>query len=100
MFVEIKKSTNPKKKLMAIFYDKNKKRIKTTHFGQAGASDYTINKDPERKALYRKRHRHDLETSNFMRAGFLAFYVLWNMTSLKASVSAYRKKFNLKIYKP
>ena len=100
MFVEIKKSTNPKKKFVAIFYDKNKKKIKTTHFGQAGASDFTINKDPERKALYRKRHRHDLETSNFMRAGFLSFYVLWSKPTLKASIADYMKMFNLKKYKP
>ena len=33
MKVVIKKSTNPKKKYMAIFYDENKKKIKTTHFG-------------------------------------------------------------------
>ncbi len=99
MFVEIKKSTNPKKKFTAIFYDKNKKKIKTTHFGQAGASDFTINKDPERKALYRKRHLKDLKTNDFKRAGFLSFYVLWSKPTLKASIADYMKMFNLKKYK-
>ena len=32
MKVIIKKSTNPKKKYMAVFYE-NKKKVKTTHFG-------------------------------------------------------------------
>ena len=38
MKVVIKKSTNPKKKYMAIFKDDNGKRVKTTHFGAAGMS--------------------------------------------------------------
>ena len=37
--VEISRSSNPEKKLMAIFKDKDGKKIKTTHFGQRGASD-------------------------------------------------------------
>ena len=54
--VDIKKSTNPEKKLMAIFYDGDKK-IKTTHFGSAGMSDYTKHKDEDRKKRYIERHR-------------------------------------------
>ena len=46
MKVKIQKSTNPKKKYMAIFTD-NGKKVKTTHFGSAGMSDFTINKDTE-----------------------------------------------------
>lgn len=102
MFVEIKKSTNPKKKLMAIFYDStiNRKKIKTTHFGQAGADDYTITNDIKQKDLYRKRHLKDLKTKDFMRAGFLAYYVLWNKRTLQSSIADYIKMFNLKKYKP
>ena len=33
---------------MAVFYE-NDKKIKTTHFGCAGMSDYTKHKDPARK---------------------------------------------------
>ena len=49
--VVIKKSTNPKKKLMAVLYDKDNK-TKTIFFGSAGASDFTKNKDEERKKRY------------------------------------------------
>ena len=58
MKVVIKKSTNPKKKYMAVFYDKNKKKVKTTHFGAAGMSDYTKHKDKSRKRRYLTRHRN------------------------------------------
>jgi hypothetical protein len=92
----IKKSTNPKKKLMAVF-TKDNGRTKTTHFGQAGAPDYTITKDKEQRTRYRSRHRKDLNTKDYTRAGFLSFYILWgNSTSRKENISAYKRKFNLK----
>jgi len=56
MKVEIKPSTSKGKKYMAIFYEGDKK-VKTTHFGSAGMSDFTKNKDPERKQRYLDRHR-------------------------------------------
>ena len=52
MRVVIKKSTNPKKKYMAIFYDGDKKK-KTTHFGFISKTDpnndYTKHKDDRKK---------------------------------------------------
>ena len=48
MKVIIKPSTQKDKKLMAIFYD-GEKKVKTTHFGAKGMSDFTIHKDKERK---------------------------------------------------
>ena len=45
--VEIKNSPTKDKKHVAIFYDKEGKKVKTTHFGAKGMSDFTINKDPE-----------------------------------------------------
>ena len=100
MFVEFKKSNNPRKKLTAIFYDKNKKKIKTTHFGAVGYDDYTITNDEKQKELYRKRHLKDLKTNDFKRPGYLSFYVLWNKKTLKASIANYMKLFGLKKYKP
>ena len=44
MNIIIKPNNKQDKKFMAIIDDK-----KTTHFGQAGASDYTIHKDKDRK---------------------------------------------------
>lgn len=91
--VVFKKSTNSKKKYMAVFYE-NGKKIKTTHFGAAGMSDYTKHKDPARKQRYMNRHRATEDWSKPMSAGALSRFILWNKPSLKASISDYKKRFN------
>jgi len=100
VFVEIKPSTTKAKKLMAIFYDEKNKKIKTTHFGQKGASDFTINKDKERKDKYLKRHEKRENWNDYMTAGSLSRWILWNKPTLKASISDYKQRFKLKNYKP
>tara|TARA_Y100001958_G_C21120133_1_gene464494 strand:- start:512 stop:799 length:288 start_codon:yes stop_codon:yes gene_type:complete len=94
MKVIIKKSTNREKKYMAVFY-KDGKKIKTTHFGAAGMSDYTKHKDSNRKKRYMTRHRKRENWNNYMSAGSLSRYILWNKPTLKASIADYKKKFNL-----
>lgn len=95
MRVVIKKSTNPKKKYMAIFYDGDKKK-KTTHFGSAGMSDYTKHGDDERKKRYLDRHKARENWNSYMTAGALSRWILWNKKTFSASVADYKKKFNLK----
>ena len=91
--VVIKKSTNSAKKYMAIFY-KDGKKIKTTHFGAAGMSDYTKHKNKSRKQRYMNRHRTRENWNNPMTAGALSRWILWNKPTLKASISDYKRKFN------
>ena len=91
--VVIKKSTNSAKKYMAIFYQDDKK-IKTTHFGAAGMSDYTKHKNKSRKQRYMNRHRTRENWNNPMSAGALSRWILWNKPTLKASISDYKRKFN------
>lgn len=79
---------------MAVFYEDNKK-IKTTHFGAAGMSDYTKHKDKERKNRYMSRHRTRENWSNPMTAGALSRWILWNKPTLRASISDYKRRFNL-----
>ena len=88
-------STNPKKKYMAIFYDENKKKIKTTHFGAAGMSDYTKHKDQERKKRYLSRHKKRENWNNYMSAGSLSRYILWGEPTFRSSVNKYKQMFNL-----
>ena len=95
MEVKISKSTNSKKKYMAVF-TKDGKKVKTTHFGSAGMSDYTKNKDSERKKLYLERHKKNENWNNYMSAGSLSRYVLWNLPTLRSSISDYKKRFKLK----
>jgi hypothetical protein len=93
--VEIKKSTRTGKKLMAIFYDDDKK-VKTLHFGAVGYSDYTIHKDEARRQRYIDRHRKSEDWENPMTAGTLALYILWSKPTISAGIADYKKKFGFK----
>jgi len=99
VFVIVKPSSTKTKKLMAIFYDEKKKKIKTTHFGQKGASDFTIHGDPKRKQRYLDRHKARENWEDFKSAGSLSRYILWNKKSLKSSIADYKRRFKLKTYK-
>jgi hypothetical protein len=95
--VDINKSPKKDKKFRATFKDRKGKVIKQTDFGFAGASDFTIHKDKDRRTRYRKRHKKDLDTKDFTRAGYLSFYVLWGDSSdLQTAIKDYKKRFNLK----
>jgi len=96
MYVNIKKSTNKDKKLMAVFYNNEKKQIKTTHFGASGYSDFTQHKDEERKQRYLERHKKNENWNDYTSAGSLSRYILWNKPTLKASIDDYKKRFKLK----
>jgi len=80
---------------MAIFYDNNKKKVKTVHFGAIGYQDYTQHKDEFRKARYISRHSNE-NWNDYMTAGSLARYVLWTYTDIDKAIHEYRKKFGLK----
>ena len=93
--MNITKSEKPNKKLKAVFRYSDGK-VKTTHFGAKGMSDYTIHKDKERRGRYRARHKKDLKTKDFTRAGYLSYYILWgDKTNIKDATSDYKKRFNL-----
>ena len=83
------------KKHKAVFtYDDGK--TKTTHFGAKGMNDYTLTGDKEARKRYRKRHKKDLDTKDFTRAGYLSYYILWgNKSNFKEAVKDFKKKFNL-----
>jgi len=98
VFVQLKKSTTQGKKYTAVFYDENRKKIKTTHFGASGMSDYTKHKDEDRKQAYLARHKNNENWSDYMTAGSLSRYILWNKPSVSASYNDYIRKFNLRKY--
>ena len=91
----VSKSDKKDKKLKAVFtYDDGK--TKTTHFGAKGMEDYTTHKDKERRARYRKRHKKDLKTNDYTRAGYLSYYILWgDKTNIRDAVKDYKKRFKL-----
>lgn len=90
------KSDREGKKMKAIFYlHTGGPKIKTVHFGQEGASDFTKNKDEDRKKAYLDRHRKNENWDDPMTAGALSRWILWNKPTLQASIDDYRKRFNL-----
>ena len=94
VFVQLNKSEIKGKKYTAIFYDENRKKIKTTHFG-SDMSNYTIHKDNERKQRYLDRHSANENWDDYMSAGALSRWILWDKTSVAASYNSYLKKFGL-----
>tara|TARA_R110000824_G_scaffold128798_2_gene289892 strand:+ start:149 stop:439 length:291 start_codon:yes stop_codon:yes gene_type:complete len=90
----VKRSSKSGKKWMAIFTDDG--RTKTTHFGSANMDDYTLKKNKEQRTRYRQRHKKDLNTKDYRRAGYLSYYLLWGeSTSLRENIRSYKNRFNL-----
>jgi len=79
----IKKSNIPNKKFTAII---NNKKI---NFGDNRYQDFTLHKDDKRKKAYLTRHKHD----NYNNPTNL----LWNKPTLKESIQATNKKYNVNI---
>ena len=92
--VVIRKSTDPKKKLEAIFSLDNG-RTKTVRFGSAGMDDYTKTKDDKQKARYLSRHRRRENWNAPMTAGALSRWILWEKPTRREAIQAYKKRFNL-----
>ncbi len=95
--VKFSKSDRDGKKMKAVFYD-NGKKIKTTHFGASGYTDFIKSGgDQDRKKRYLARHtRNNEDWNDYMSAGALSRFILWNQPTLSASISSYKNKFNLK----
>ena len=90
------KSTNPKKKYMVKFINQTTGRLNPIHFGSANMSDYTLNKDDKRKALYIKRHANDyINDLNY--PGSWSMHLLWNKKTLEESIKDMEKRFKITI---
>tara|TARA_Y100000004_G_scaffold188609_1_gene243006 strand:- start:397 stop:708 length:312 start_codon:yes stop_codon:yes gene_type:complete len=87
------------KRFTAIFrIHKGGKVIKITHFGQRNPKKgtYIDHGDKKLRSAFRARHKKDLDTGDFKRAGFLSYFLLWgDHTSLKKNIADYKKKYNL-----
>ena len=93
----IEKGTAKNKKLKAIFYDGEGKKIKTTQFGDVRYEDYTMHKDKQRRSRYRSRHKGSLEKGTYMSPNHLSYYILWGQSAaLDTNIKAYKKRFKLK----
>lgn len=98
--IEIKKSTKPEKKLMAIF--DNDGKSKTIHFGSSPNKDYTIyyktdgkEKANQMKEAYIARHDVNEDFNKPDTAGALSRWILWNKPTVESSIKDFKKKFKL-----
>lgn len=98
MKVDISKSDRADKRFVAVFTDKDGKKVKTTHFGLKNPSSGTFidHNDLKKKINYLKRHKPNENWNDYMTAGSLSRFILWNKPTFKASVDDYKKKFKLK----
>lgn len=72
-------------------------RERHVDFGATGYEDYTQHQDPKRKALYMLRHkaREDWSKSGVFTAGFWSRWLLWNRSSVRASLEDVKSRFGL-----
>jgi hypothetical protein len=98
MEVIIKLSDRVDKRYMAVFYDKDNK-VKTTHFGYKDkdgfGSTYIDHKNDDKKDAYIARHKVNEDFNDYMSAGSLSRYILWNKKTLRESISDYKRRFSL-----
>jgi len=82
---------------LAATFEKDDGRTKTTHFGDSSMSDYTKNKDPERRARYLERHGRGRENwDDPTSAGSLSKHLLWGSTTVLAqNIRAFKAKFSV-----
>lgn len=90
------RAINRKNKYSVQFINMKTGRLNTIHFGQFGASDYTINKDDDMKRLYRLRHANDV-INDLSFSGCWSWHLLWNMKTLEESIKDMEKTFNINI---
>jgi hypothetical protein len=95
MYFTLQDGTAKSKRYKAIFYDEDGNKIKTTQFGSSSHENFTIHRDKQRRELYRKRHAND-KIDEPMTAGALSWFLLWNKSSLEASIRDYAKRFKMK----
>lgn len=88
--LSVKRSTAKDKKYTAFFDDGTK-----THFGFLGSSTYIDHKDDKKKDAYIARHKVNENWNDPKSAGALSRYILWNKTTLSASIADFKRRFSL-----
>lgn len=98
--VSVKPSTRKGKKYDAFFEYVDRKTgeidVKKVSFGAEGYSDYTINKDAERKERYINRHSREKELwKEPDNPASLSRWILWNLPTFQASLQDFRRRFRV-----
>lgn len=94
-FITLNEADDKKHKWAVTLENLKTKRYKTVKFGAYGMSDFTQHKDEERKMRYEARHKKTENWDDPGTAGFWSKNLLWNKTTLHASLMDTKKKYNL-----
>jgi hypothetical protein len=92
---------NQKNDILRFFMIRIKKN--TTHFGYSISkndikkcgSTYIDHKNNTLKDAYIARHKVNEDFKDYMSAGSLSRYILWNKKSLRESIADYKRRFSL-----
>lgn len=95
-FISLVKALDGTHKWKITLLDKMTGQKRSTKFGAAGYSDYTIHKDKARRERYILRHQLKEDWTDPTAPGTLSRYILWNKPSLWDSLSDYLKRFGIK----
>ena len=97
-YIQLLKSKRRDKRFEAIFYDIDRKKIKSVSFGLKGGNTFIEHKNTKTKDAWIARHSVTGDWTKPDTASSLAFHILWNKPTLSASYNDYLKKFNLNKY--
>ena len=94
-FVSLTKANDGKHKYIAKLQNKKTGREKNVKFGAIGYDDFTKTKDKEQKERYLNRHKknENWDKSGIDTAGFWSKNLLWNKSTVTASLNDIKKKY-------
>lgn len=92
--LEFSPSTRKDKKFMVVLETDGKTH--RIHFGQAGASDFTKHGSTLAKEAYIRRHQAREDWTDPLTAGFWSRWVLWNLPTVKDSLTDALKRGGIK----
>ena len=87
-------SSQADKKYTVVLLQENGRK-KTVHFGAKNMDDYTKTGDVEQKSRYIQRHKDKENWNDPLTAGFWAKHILWNKTTVQASLAETKRQYNL-----
>lgn len=89
LLVHVQEINDRGKRFLAIFSNG-----KLTKFGLAfpQIGTYIDHGIDALKRNYIKRHAQDLKTNNYMKAGYLSMFILWNKKTLEESVEDFNRR--------
>lgn len=95
-FVKLIRATAPYK-WKVILKNEDTGRTRTIKFGRRPYEDFTIHKDEERKQRYIDRHakRENWTKQGIFTAGFWSRWLLWNRSTISASLEDIRDRFSI-----